>query len=101
MPCFVAGLVDPVILGDLALVGACQTPGCECAVVGVVFVVFAVSARVIVADSAFVDVYVADFAEFAAGLVDFASFAGFVTVGRVSRQWSPRGSHWRAPVALW
>ena len=77
MPCFVAGLVHPVILGDLALVGACPTPGRGCAVVGVVFVVFAVSARVIVADSAFVDVFAADFAGFAAGFVDFA---GFVTV---------------------
>jgi hypothetical protein len=80
MPCFVTELVHPVILGDLALIGACRTPGRKCAVVGVISVVFAVFACVIVADSAFVGVFATDFAEFAASFVDFTGFAGFVTV---------------------
>ena len=58
MPRFVTTLVHPIILGDSALVGACQTPGREYAVISVIFVVFVVSAGVITSDFAFVGVFV-------------------------------------------
>ena len=75
MPRFVTRLVHPVILGDSAFVGACRTPGRECTIISIVFVIFAVFASVIAADFVFVGVF-----------VDFVGFAGFVTVECVSRR---------------